>query len=341
MKKVISMIMALILVLALFTIPVIAEEESSDETAAIGYLSYLNLTEDKMESRLDGEIPAYDYLREQGVMELVEEGSPFQDVIFYDSLDAMLMGLLSGEVSALNVPDCTAKYLAGVNDQIKQAIQYYPEKTEGFSQVLLNVLCNGYSFMMLEENSELKDQFDQVIEEMKEDGTLEELIRVYITEAGGEPAAVAFEEFEGEPIKVAVTGSLPPMDYVAADGSFAGFNTAVLAEIGKRLEKNIELVQVDSVGRALALSQGNVDVVFWTRARSEGAVEDGLSSMNEEEHDSFIQEKTANQTEEESAIMLNMVGTVTRDEYVQRDMPEGTIITAPYYTDLNVLVTLK
>ena len=49
----------------------------------------------------------------------------------------------------------------------------------------------------------------------------------------------------------------------------------------------------------------------------------------------------ANQTEEESAIMLNMVGTVTRDEYVQRDMPEGTIITAPYYTDVNVLVTLK
>ena len=341
MKKVISMTIALILVLALFAVPVMAEEESNDETSAIGYLSYLNLTEDEMEARLDGELPAYQYLVEHGVMELDATESPFQDVIFYDSLDAMLMGLLSGEVSALNVPDCTAKYLASVNDQLEQAVLYYPEKTEGFSQILLNVLCNGYSFMMLEENSELREQFDQVIEEMKEDGTLEELIRVHITEASGEPATVTFEEFEGEPIKVAVTGDLPPMDYVAADGSFAGFNTAVLAEIGKRLEKNIELVQVDSVGRALALSQGNVDVVFWTRGRSEETVEEGLPSMSEEEHESFIQEKRANQTEEESAIMLNMVGTVTRDEYVQRDMPEGTIITDPYYTDLNVLVMIK
>ena len=43
----------------------------------------------------------------------------------------------------------------------------------------------------------------------------------------------------------------------------------------------------------------------------------------------------------ESAIMENMRGTLERGEYRFRDMPEGTVITAPYYTDLNVLVTLK
>ena len=110
---------------------------------------------------------------------------------------------------------------------------------------------------------------------MKEDGTLQKLIDEYIIKAsdGGEPVAIAFEKFEGDPIRIAVTGSLPPMDYVAADGTFAGFNTAVLAEIGKRLQKNIELVQVDSIGRALALSEGTVDVVFWTRGLSEALVE--------------------------------------------------------------------
>ena len=110
---------------------------------------------------------------------------------------------------------------------------YHPEKVEGFSQHLLNHLCNGYSFMMLDENIDLRDQFDQVIEEMKEDGTLEELVKSHITDVAesGEPEAVEFEEFDGDPIRVAVTGSLPPMDYVAADGSFAGFNTAILAEI--------------------------------------------------------------------------------------------------------------
>ena len=29
------------------------------------------------------------------------------------------------------------------------------------------------------------------------------------------------------------------------------------------------------------------------------------------------------------------------EEYWSRDMPEGTITTAPYYADVNVLITLK
>ena len=197
--------------------------------------------------------------------------------------------------------------------------------------------------MMLEENSELRDQFDQAIDEMKADGTLDELIQTYITDTAesGEPEAIAFEQFEGDPIKVAVTGSLPPMDYVAADGTPAGFNTAVLAEIGKRLEKNIELVQVDSVGRALALAQGNVDVVFWTRGVSEELVKSGISSMSEEEHEAFRLEKEKGQTDEEIAIMKGLSVNKPIGGYHLRDMPEGTITTSPYYTDMNVLVTLK
>ena len=131
------------------------------------------------------------------------------------------------------------------------------------------------------------------------------------------------------------------MDYVAEDGSFAGFNTAILAEIGKRLEKNIELVQTDSVGRALALAQGKVDVVFWTRGASEAEVRSGAPSMSKEEFDSFKQEKRANATEEQHAIMVGLNRGTSFEEYWSRDMPEGTITTALYYTDMNVLVTLK
>ena len=108
-----------------------------------------------------------------------------------------------------------------------------------------------------------------------------------------------------------------------------------------RIIKNIELVQVDSVGRALALAQGNVDAVFWTRARSEGSVKNRPASMSDEELETLKQEKIANQTDEETAILQKLLGSLPREEYLQRDMPEGTIITAPYYTDLNVLVTLK
>ena len=342
MKKLFPIFMALVLTLALFAIPVMAEEET-DDGGAIGFLSFLNMSEEEVEARRIAEVPAYQYLVDHEVMVIDEPAAPLETTVFYDSLDAMLLGLLSGEVSALSMPDCTAKYLTNVNDQVRQSIIYYPEKAEGFSKVLLNHLCNGYSFMMLEENSDLRDQFDQVTEEMRSDGTLEELIRIHITDVseGGEPEVVVFEEFEGDPIRIAVTGSLPPMDYVSEDGTAAGFNTAVLAEIGKRLGRNIELVQVDSLGRALALAQGNVDAVFWTRSTSGGMIDSGLPELSQEDFAAHLQEVEADRTDEENAIMNGMRETTSREELIHRDMPEGTVVTKPYYTDMNVVVVLK
>ena len=74
---------------------------------------------------------------------------------------------------------------------------------------------------------------------MKQDGTLDALTKKYIIDlkADEEPEAIEMPKVEGaETLKVAVTGDLPPLDLI----------TAVLAEISKRIGKNIELVSVDS-----------------------------------------------------------------------------------------------
>ena len=77
---------------------------------------------------------------------------------------------------------------------------------------------------------------------------------------------VEFAEFESaDKIIVAVTGDLPPVDYVDAAGNAAGFNTAILAEIGRNLGLNVELVHIGHSGKTAALSSGRVDVVFWYR----------------------------------------------------------------------------
>ena len=76
------------------------------------------------------------------------------------------------------------------------------------------------------------------------------------------------------------------MDYVAADGTPAGFNTAILAEIGRRLQVNIKLVQVDSATRALALSSGMVDVVFWTKG-----MPSETAGMTDEEYNAYVEKE--------------------------------------------------
>ena len=320
------------------------------EGKTFGTLSFLNLTEE--ENGIVGTSmrrPMQEILLLDGVLEKQDSQVPAGRPAFryYDSLNAMLLALQAGEVIAINVPYYTGKYLCSANNILMMRVEYHPEKATKITDWALSRISDGYSFMMKEENTALRDAFDAQISAMKEDGTLQKLIDEHIIKVseGGEPVAIAFEKFEGDPIRIAVTGSLPPMDYVAADGTFAGFNTAVLAEIGKRLQKSIELVQVDSVSRALALSEGTVDVVFWTRSMPETVAElkhaNGRSSK--EEREALRNERLAKMSDEEKAIIekYNFPDVTMIGKYDTRDFPAGAIITQPYFSDFPVTVTLK
>ena len=316
------------------------------EGKTFGGLSFLNMTEEENGTVANSVWhPMREILLLDGVLEKQDSQVPAGRPAFryYDSLNAMLMALQAGEVNAIKVPYYTGKYLCSANNNLMMRVEYHPEKATEITDWALSLLSDGYSFMMKEENTALRDAFDAQISAMKEDGTLQKLIDEHIIKAseGGEPVAIAFEKFEGDPIRIAVTGSLPPMDYVAADGTFAGFNTAVLAEIGKRLQKNIELVQVDSVGRALALSEGTVDVVFWTRGLSEAMRERGKPS--DEEAETRRIERLESMSDEEKAIIekYGIPDAALKDKFETRDLPAGAIITQPYFSDFAVTVTLK
>jgi len=343
MKKLIALSLALMLLLGILAVPAMADD------FLVGTLSYLNMTEeDSYKLGLSLLQPWKKFLFMHGVWTEDTNAPVIGDPVYryYDSLNALLMGLQAGEVNCIQVPYYTGRYLCAVNDGLVLREEYHPEKAAGASETAISVISDGYSFLMKKESAELRDAFNAQITAMKEDGTLQKLIDEHIIKAseGGEPAVIAFEQFEGDPVRIAVTGSLPPMDYVAPDGSFAGFNTAVLAEIGRRMQKNIELVQVDSLGRSLALAEGRVDVVFWTRGLSESMaaslLEDG--QITEESREALIAEHRENMTEEERAV-LEEAGMPSREEVEQmasRDMPPDTITTQPYFTDCPVWVVL-
>lgn len=171
---------------------------------------------------------------------------------FYDNFNSMQMALASKNIDAVKTYGSVAKFMTAQNADLKinesQTIQ----------------LVDNFCCAVRADDTDLKNSCDAAINAMKSDGTLDALIDKYITNATDTPEAVVMEQFDGaDTIKVGVTGDLPPLDLVLADGTPAGFNTAVLSELGKRLGKNIELVQVDSGARAAALTSGQVDVIFW------------------------------------------------------------------------------
>jgi len=357
MKKTISLALALMLLMSILAVPAMAEE---GKTRKIGELSMLNIDEAKMKnimtarrlaSHIGGEPKDSERPAPPEGEPRDEKGAPAEDnfeVVYYDSLDAMLMALNAGEIHQMEIYNTTARYLIANNDTLDGVGVTKPDpsagetgNTEDVRTKIDNVMFNDFAFMMTEGREALRDEFNTAIAAIKEDGTMEKLTAEYIEGVidGKEIAPIELAKIDGaETIKVAITGCLPPMDYIAADGTPAGFNTALLAEISKRIGKNIELVQVDSMGRAPALASGTVDAVFWTRVNETAA---RISSLSEAERMERKEKNEAELTESEREFVNKIFELIMPEDYSKADLPGGTIVTDSYFSDGLVMVMLK
>ncbi len=318
----------LIILLVCCTLTALA---SDDDT--VGVLTYLNMTENEYAQYSRAERTVIRQLISENAAEITADDENFisddPTIVYYDSLNGMLMALMAEDITSIDVPLSTAAYLCNNSDYLKMPINFHPDPENTFQQSAYASLEDNFSFMLLEGKEELRGKLNTAISAMKEDGTLDALIDEYINSMvdSGEIKTVAIEQKDRETIRVGVTGSLPPMDYIAPDGSFAGFNTAVLAEISNRLDMNVELLEVDSIGRAAALSSGTVDVVFWTRTLT-------AEQNSHSENDAAF-------TDEERQVMADISDIESSINLTRGDMPDGTIITESYFSDINVPVVLR
>ena len=327
-------------------------EASSSENKVhhVGVLTMLNLTENEMLQYRDAEAIAGKVLTDEGYFQMDPDRKPKKmdnqlhtEIIFYDSLDAMLMALNARDIDELSVYYKTGQYLCATNDNLELLYTINADvENKAFAElVLTGNMSNDFAFLMMDDKEALRDEFNNAIGDMKADGTMDKLINEQIEALvnGTEVKPVTMPVIEDtETVKVAVTGALPPMDYVAADGTPAGFNTAVLAEISQRIGKNIELVVVDSIGRATALSSGTVDAVFWTRTNEMAA---HYAEMSEEEKEAEMKKYEAEMNDDEIEAFNKIREILNFENYNSADMPEGTICTVPYYSDILVPVNKK
>ena len=213
----------------------------SDDKIKIGAIQYMNLTEETL-AEMRGEMVE---------AKLIPSNYEY---VFFSNMSAMLAALQAGQIAAMSTYEGVADYLVLQN----QDLEWVPHESG-----LVDLFCCA----MLKENVALKAEFDAAIQQMRQDGTLTELVKTYISAHVQEEASPHIEMptfYGADTIKIGVTGDLPKMDYILPDGIPAGFNTAVLAEISRRIGKNFMLVQVDSGARAAALASGEVDVIFWS-----------------------------------------------------------------------------
>ena len=199
----------------------------------IGMIKYLNVTEEVLDNYSAGSNTRH---------------------IFFQNLNTMIMALKSGQIDVMSTYQSVARC--------------FVEQNPEFEWITLNPdFDDAFCFAFRENDGEtLKNEFNNAILQMYKDGTLVNLVKKYISETNlnSQAAVVDLPVFyDDSMVKIGVTGDLPMLDYIRPDGQPAGFNTAVLAEISKRIGKNFVLVQIEGGGRALALDSKQIDVIFW------------------------------------------------------------------------------
>ena len=244
LKKIFTVLMMCVLTAAIFT--GCGEEKKVEAPASsefkIGMLKYMNASEKDF----------------NGFMKKVSETFDFKmssyEPVFFDNLSSMQMALESGQIGAFSTYKCVADYIVAHNPKMEIADKDTLE------------FIDAFCFALREDDKELFNITNKAVREMKVDGTLDKIIKEYIEgyTKDTEIPAIEIKNIPGaKTIKVAVTGDLPPLDFIDAEGKAAGFNTAVLSELSRRIGRNIELVQVDTGARAAALTSGRVDISFW------------------------------------------------------------------------------
>lgn len=211
--------------------------------ARIGFLSQIGMTEEDVKQWTS------DVATAEG--KKVPYTNP-NTLIQFDSLDTMIMALKSGSIDRFSIGYETARYVAS-HDEDFELIDKHHEAVM------------GYSIASTENHREFIDSVNQAIDSMKNDGTLDALKEKYITNASENLETVELPSIPNAPVmNIAITGDLPPLDLILPDGTPAGFNTAFLAEVSKRINVNFNLVNISSGGRSLALSSNLVDALFRT-----------------------------------------------------------------------------
>ncbi len=251
MKKIIyGLLICTMILLSVFSAGIAAPKGSDQKPIIQGELFKPGVTEKDQAEKTDN------YIQDAG-----NANNNSSQFVYFDNLTAMLSALNAGRIQLAYMPDCTAEYTAAQNDSYA-VLPQFPH---------MERIKNAISIGVSDQNADLLKSFNDGITALLGNGVLDDLKAKYIDGLlnGTEPDPVKLPVIDGaKTVRVVVTGDLPPLDYVSADGQPAGYNVALLSELSKVMNVNFELVTADAASRAAMLSSGRADAIFWMRKTS-------------------------------------------------------------------------
>lgn len=176
---------------------------------------------------------------------LVNSVVPNVTYSYFNTLTDQLAALQNSKVEAIPVDEPVARLSVSKN----------PDLT-----ILPERIVEDHYGVALQKNSELTDQVNSAIEQLKADGTLEEMKEKW-TGADDSKKVIPQLDYPGAngTIRVVHDTVLEPMGYLGEDGKALGFDLELMLHIGKILDRRVEFTSVDFSGLIPMLQSGKAD----------------------------------------------------------------------------------
>jgi len=188
-------------------------------------------------------------------------GVKFSAYRSYDAADTAVKALKRNQVQAIWASDVTAEWLLRTEDGLRVLQTENGLETERMQ----------FALAFRPEDEALRDLCNERLAELKESGTLADLVNTYVWSDAEErfypeQMTVNSETFSvqitGKPVYIGITGSVPPLECVDERGVPYGFCVALSDLLAQKLGREVRFKVVESETIFTELMAGKLDLVF-------------------------------------------------------------------------------
>ncbi len=196
-----------------------------------------------------------------------------------NQLEAPLFGVPTGTVADQLVlsrfPDARFQYFNSVLDSAlavktgKVALAAYDEpilrniaaKNPGLKVLPEMITQDHYGFAVRLEDAELKQAVDAVIADMKASGDYSRMMERWLPEQGAPAAMPQLETGRDGVLRFGTSAVTEPFSFIDGSQQVVGIDIELASRVAKRLNKRLEVVNMDFGAMIPALSAGKVDMI--------------------------------------------------------------------------------
>lgn len=179
-----------------------------------------------------------------------------KDFKTFDSEASLIMALDTDKIDAVWLRDFQANMYSKDSDKYTTFSTENDKTLAGSARMAAAVNTNAATDI---------GKINDAIASLTTDGTLDALKKEYVDDFSFTKSyeSISMPKIDGAPTyKVSISGSMAPLDYIAADGNPTGYSIALLSKISETAKINFELVTVGIGTDRLELTSGKIDYIF-------------------------------------------------------------------------------